>query len=74
MQLRVKIGEANEKSLKLFEGLAFKKISESVSYFGEWELWFDGVFGVDGSAEGRIKELVERFGVKEYDELSLWSS
>ncbi|KAL4754162.1 hypothetical protein BDW72DRAFT_190305 [Aspergillus terricola var. indicus] len=36
--LSVKIGQANERSLKLFEGLGFKKIGDSPNYFGEWEL------------------------------------
>jgi RimJ/RimL family protein N-acetyltransferase len=36
--LSVKIGQANERSLKLFEGLGFRKIGSSPNYFGEWEL------------------------------------
>ncbi|KAL4740645.1 GNAT domain-containing protein [Aspergillus similis] len=36
--LSVKIGQANERSLKLFEGLGFRKIGDSPNYFGEWEL------------------------------------
>lgn len=36
--LSVKIGQTNEKSLKLFEGLRFVKVSEEPSYFGEFEL------------------------------------
>lgn len=36
--LSVKIGQTNEKSLKLFEGLRFVKVSEEPSFFGEFEL------------------------------------
>ncbi|KAL4820519.1 GNAT domain-containing protein [Aspergillus spinulosporus] len=36
--LSVKIGQTNERSLKLFEGLGFIKIGDSPNYFGEWEL------------------------------------
>lgn len=34
----VKIGETNVKSIGLFEGLQFRKISEEPNYFGEFEL------------------------------------
>lgn len=36
--LSVKIGQENERSLKLFEGLGFGRIGDRPSYFGEWEL------------------------------------
>ncbi|KAL6237422.1 hypothetical protein BDW75DRAFT_82571 [Aspergillus navahoensis] len=36
--LSVKIGQVNERSLKLFEGLGFTKVGDSPNYFGEWEL------------------------------------
>lgn len=36
--LSVKIGEANRRSLALFEGLGFMKIREEVNVFGEFEL------------------------------------
>lgn len=35
---RVRIGSSNEKSVKLFESLGFRKVSETPNYFGEWEL------------------------------------
>ena len=34
----VKIGQSNEKSIKLFESLGFKKVQEESNYFGEYEL------------------------------------
>jgi GNAT superfamily N-acetyltransferase len=36
--LSVKIGATNQRSLALFEGLGFKRMSELPSYFGEFEL------------------------------------
>ncbi|ORY00010.1 GNAT domain-containing protein, partial [Clohesyomyces aquaticus] len=36
--LRVKIDAENARSIKLFEGMGFKKISEKPNYFGELEL------------------------------------
>ncbi|KAJ9606438.1 hypothetical protein H2200_009399 [Cladophialophora chaetospira] len=36
-----KIGSANQRSLRLFEGLGFRKESETPSYFGEFELRLD---------------------------------
>lgn len=36
--LRVKIGASNTRSIRLFEGVGFKKISETPNYFGEVEL------------------------------------
>ncbi|KAL4998762.1 GNAT domain-containing protein [Aspergillus recurvatus] len=36
--LSVKIGQVNERSLKLFEGLGFRKVGDGPNYFGEWEL------------------------------------
>ncbi|KAL4787364.1 GNAT domain-containing protein [Aspergillus varians] len=36
--LSVKIGQGNERSLKLFEGLGFRRVGEEPNYFGEWEL------------------------------------
>ncbi|CEN61840.1 hypothetical protein ASPCAL08488 [Aspergillus calidoustus] len=36
--LSVKIGQKNERSLALFEGVGFRKLGEEPNYFGEWEL------------------------------------
>ncbi|KAL4929945.1 uncharacterized protein BDV17DRAFT_260437, partial [Aspergillus undulatus] len=41
--LSVKIGQANERSLGLFESLGFQRVGESPNYFGEWELRVQGV-------------------------------
>ncbi|PLB54511.1 hypothetical protein P170DRAFT_432160 [Aspergillus steynii IBT 23096] len=36
--LSVKIGQGNERSLALFEGASFKRVTEEPNYFGEFEL------------------------------------
>jgi L-amino acid N-acyltransferase YncA len=36
--LRAKISKDNERSIKLFESLLFKKTSDAPNYFGEYEL------------------------------------
>jgi RimJ/RimL family protein N-acetyltransferase len=36
--LRVKIGQDNERSLRLFERLGFKQVGEGANYFGEVEM------------------------------------
>ena len=36
--LRVKIGKENGRSIGLFESVGFVKVSETPSYFGEFEL------------------------------------
>ncbi|KAL4878444.1 GNAT domain-containing protein [Aspergillus karnatakaensis] len=54
--LSVKIGEKNERSLKLFGSVGFEKVGESPNYFGEWELRrtrFD-VEGVEQEMEGAV--------------------
>ncbi|KAL4966282.1 uncharacterized protein BDV14DRAFT_171373 [Aspergillus stella-maris] len=64
--LSVKIGQANERSLKLFEGLGFKKIGDSSNYFGEWELRVQGsdlesyLVIVKGKVEGYTEVKYER--------------
>lgn len=40
--LRVKIGEGNEGSLKLFESVGFERTGEGANYFGEVEMRFAG--------------------------------
>jgi RimJ/RimL family protein N-acetyltransferase len=40
--LHVRIGEDNERSLKLFQSLGFTKVSETANYFGENELRMEG--------------------------------
>lgn len=64
LQLKVKIGSKNEKSIALFESIGFLKVGEGPNYFGEVELVFEGFLGKD-----RIKGLRDKFGVVTYDEL-----
>jgi len=64
LQLRVKIGSKNEKSIALFESLGFIKVHESVNYFGEFELVLEGFIG-----EERTKGLLERWSVEGYREV-----
>ncbi|KAL4797587.1 GNAT domain-containing protein [Aspergillus venezuelensis] len=64
--LSVKIGQVNERSLKLFEGLGFKRIGDSPNYFGEWELRVQGsdltsyLAMVKGKVEGYTEVNYER--------------
>jgi ribosomal protein S18 acetylase RimI-like enzyme len=51
--LRVKIDAENAKSIKLFERVGFRKVSEEPNYFGELELRL----GVTGK---EYKELMEK--------------
>jgi hypothetical protein len=52
--LSVKIGQKNERSLALFEGVGFEKVGEEPNYFGEWELRRTGLDlrGVEEQLEG----------------------
>ncbi|KAL4979722.1 GNAT domain-containing protein [Aspergillus desertorum] len=59
--LSVKIGQANERSLKLFGRLGFRKVSDSPNYFGEWELRRESdVESEDLRAEGYREVVYER--------------
>ena len=64
LQLKVKIGGKNEKSIKLFESIGFIKVEESANYFGEFELVLEGFLG-----EQSTSRLLERFGVTGYREV-----
>jgi RimJ/RimL family protein N-acetyltransferase len=64
LQLKVKIGSRNEKSIRLFESIGFLKVGEGPNYFGEFELVFEGFLG-----EERISGLLEKYGVGGYREL-----
>merc|ERR1712093_387184 len=82
--LRVKIGEGNEKSLRLFRSLGFAGSGgkegegrEEPNYFGELELWFQG--GQEGEWSEASREILgvekmrmlrESFGVEGYQELA----
>lgn len=58
---RVKINSSNERSLRLFEDIGFKRVGDSPSYFGEWEL--RAKFSID-----EIHMLMEKRGINEYHE------
>ncbi|KAL5341308.1 GNAT domain-containing protein [Aspergillus crustosus] len=62
--LSVKIGEKNERSLKLFESVGFERVGESPSYFGEWELRRVR----DGLGMENAERELEGTGVKGYRE------
>jgi hypothetical protein len=64
LQLRVKIGSKNEKSINLFTSVGFLRVGEGENYFGEVELVFEGLFG-----EGRVEGLFEKWGITGYEEL-----
>jgi len=64
LQLKVKIGGKNEKSIKLFESIGFIKVAEGPNYFGEFELVFEGFLG-----EERTRWMLERWGVEGYREV-----
>ena len=64
LQLRVKIGSKNEKSIKLFQSVGFLKVGEGENYFGEVELVFEGFLGKE-----RMDGLLEKWGIINYEEL-----
>ena len=61
--LVVRIGATNERSLALFEGLGFRKVTDEPNYFGELEL---RKYGFDASD---ARGLMEQFGVQGYNEV-----
>lgn len=69
LQLKVKIGSKNEKSIKLFESIGFVKVEESPNYFGELELTFEGFLSKE-----RTVSLMKRYDVKDYQELKYQNS
>ncbi|CZR57951.1 related to METHIONYL-TRNA SYNTHETASE, mitochondrial [Phialocephala subalpina] len=64
LQLKVKIGSKNDKSIKLFESLGFIKIGESPNYFGEFELVFEGFLD-----DERTRSLMDRYKVLDFREM-----
>lgn len=64
LQLRVKIGSRNNKSIALFESLGFMKVAESPNYFGEFELVLEGFLG-----EERTQRLLESWKLEGYKEV-----
>ncbi|RFU34626.1 hypothetical protein B7463_g1701, partial [Scytalidium lignicola] len=65
LQLKVKVGSSNEKSIQLFESIGFIKVYQSPNYFGEFELILEEFLG-----EERIRSLLEKFKIEGYQELS----
>jgi RimJ/RimL family protein N-acetyltransferase len=61
--LRVKIGNKNEKSIKLFESVGFIQAADGPNYFDEIELALEGPFD-----ETRTTGLLERYGIHGYIE------
>ncbi|MCJ1477919.1 hypothetical protein MMC13_006593 [Lambiella insularis] len=62
MELRVKIGEANVRSVGLFESVGFEAVGGEADYFGERELrmrdgWRERVGEVAGRFEGVYEEV-----------------
>lgn len=64
LQLKVKIGIKNEKSIKLFESIGFSKTVEGPNYFGEIELVLEGFPG-----EERTKGLLKKYDIEGYEEV-----
>ena len=64
LQLKVKIGSKNEKSIRLFESIGFIKVAEGPNYFGEFELVFEGFLG-----EERTRSLMRKYGIERYREM-----
>lgn len=63
LQLRVKIGSKNVRSISLFQSVGFVKVGEGENYFGEVELLFEGFLG-----EARIDKLLEKWHIEGYQE------
>lgn len=61
--LSVKIGQANARSLALFESLGFKKVSVEPNFFGEFELRRTAL------GLGSINEALVAAGVNDYHEI-----
>ncbi|KAM3075604.1 hypothetical protein ACMFMG_007739 [Clarireedia jacksonii] len=64
LQLRVKIGSKNEKSIGLFESIGFVRVGEGENYFGEVELVFEGWLGRE-----RVEGLMGKFGLEGWKEV-----
>lgn len=64
LQLRVKIGSKNEKSIKLFKSIGFIQVEEGANYFGEIELILEGFLGND-----RTNGLLDQFQISDFREI-----
>ena len=69
LQLRVKIGSKNDKSIKLFQSIGFVKVGEGENCFGEVELVFEGFLG-----KQRIDDLLKKWSIVDYEELHYYRS
>lgn len=63
LQLKVKIGSKNEKSIGLFESIGYLKVGEGANYFGEIELSLEGFLG-----DERTSGLLNRWEISDYEE------
>lgn len=62
--LRAKIDGQNSRSIRLFESLGFRKVSETPNYFGELELWW----WIEGFDAASLKEELRACAETEEDE------
>ena len=61
--LRVKIGKDNNRSIRLFESIGFRKVTEEANYFGEFEL------RMIGSLKDAVNSAKKASGLEGYQEL-----
>ncbi|RKF61556.1 N-acetyltransferase 9-like protein [Golovinomyces cichoracearum] len=64
LYLSVKIHSENTNSIKLFESIGFRKVSDTANFFGELE------FKLENCTESETTtELLEKFGIEAYNKL-----
>ena len=63
LRLRVKVGESNHRSIRLFENMGFRKTAAEANYFGEFEL------RLSGELAAAVDVLMERYRVDELREV-----
>jgi GNAT superfamily N-acetyltransferase len=64
VELRVKVGSKNEKSIKLFESIGFIQSQDGPNYFDELELAFEG--SID---DEKTVGLLQKYGIHGYREM-----
>ena len=69
LQLKVKVGSKNEKSIKLFESVGFVKAKEGPNYFDEIELVFGDILDEEGTSE-----LLKKYKIQGYREMPYFRS
>ena len=62
--LRVKIDQENVRSIRLFEGVGFKKVTEEADYFGELELRLVVSGKSRGEVDGRLDKVPQELEYK----------